>query len=108
MKIYKDLDEANKAIIKLSEDVHKEAVPMITQELLKDSNVLAPLDTGTLKNSGVADSDLEKGTIQWLVSYAKKVWETNRTGVPKWGIKAFDNNHNKYQRMYTKVFNDKK
>ena len=108
MKVYDSIEDANKAVMKLSERVHSKATPIITNELLKDSNNLAPIQTGQLKNSGVSESDLKEGVIQWTTSYAKKVWERNRTGVPKWGIAAFDKNVDKYQRIYKSIFNEEK
>ena len=82
-------------------------------QLLIDSNNLTPIDKGTLRNSGVATSETNKGILEWSTAYAKRWWfekanfkEPN--AVNKWGEVAWERNLDKYKAMYTKTWNSKK
>jgi hypothetical protein len=109
-KTFKTLEESTKFIIDTAEKTQKQSVLTIANEHLKDSNNLAPIDKGTLRNSGkVLKTDKTMGRIGWGVAYAKRLWyEGSKTAPKKWGIVALKENKDKYKKMYINLFNNNK
>lgn len=52
------------------------ALPVLSEQVLKDSNFYAREDTKTMINSSQYASDLKKGEIVWETPYAKRVYYT--------------------------------
>ena len=113
MKEFKTFEDSVVSMKVQLDNTNKSAIPYVTNALLGDSNNLTPIDKGTLRNSGVATSETNKGILEWSTAYAKRWWfekanfkEPN--AVNKWGEVAWERNLDKYKAMYTKTWNSKK
>lgn len=51
-------------------------IPVLAEQILKDSNYYARQDTGAMIASSLTHSDLKEGNIVWATVYAKKVYYT--------------------------------
>ncbi|NPC91220.1 minor capsid protein [Bacillus sp. WMMC1349] len=70
---FKVKTEMNGVDKKLSK-YHQAAQPLLSSEVLKDSNNYAPQDTGNLIASSQRSSDFEKGKLIWDTKYARKLY----------------------------------
>lgn len=52
------------------------ALPILAQQVLKDSNFYARMDSGVLIASSLKSSDFDKGILIWDTPYASKVYHT--------------------------------
>ncbi|MFD1425502.1 minor capsid protein [Kroppenstedtia sanguinis] len=50
------------------------AVGIVTQQVVKDSNLYAPMDTGNLINSSLSSSDFPGGKAVWNTPYARRLY----------------------------------
>ena len=48
------------------------AQALVDQRVIKDSNLFAPEDVGTLQDSALLSSDIGSGVIEWGVPYARR------------------------------------
>ncbi len=48
--------------------------PILDNQVLKDSNYYAPMDTGNLMSSGITGSKIGSGQLEWTAPYAKKMY----------------------------------
>lgn len=53
----------------------RRAKHIVTQQVLKDSNLYIPADTWNLRDSSLTHSDFENGQVIWSTPYAKKVYK---------------------------------
>ena len=70
IKVSSDLSGVYKKV----EEKKKRAKQAMGQQIMKDSNYYAPMDTGDLINSALKASKLEEGLIIWDVPYARKLY----------------------------------
>ena len=86
---------------------------IMANELLKDANKYARMDTGQMIKSSQIASQPEKGVLVWDTPYAKRVYYTgtpntseNPNASKMWAHKAHQENREKYQRMAQKVIKE--
>lgn len=75
-----------------SEDLKKQAVTFVGNELLKKCDPYVPFDTGALRDSGNAHSKPEEGYLMWKTPYAAKQWHNGRANGlrgKKWALRAW-------------------
>lgn len=99
---------------KVGADLNR-ALPVVTNELLKDSNFYARKDTGDLIESSIKHSDPGKGVIRWHTPYARKMYYTGNPVQDKnpnaslmWAHKASAENKDKYRQMIQDIINSKR
>lgn len=87
-----------------------EATTIIANEFLKDANFYARQDTGNLIRSAVLNSMPEKGIVQWVTPYARRVYYfgspsqlKNVNARLRWAEVAKAANIEKYKRMGAKI-----
>lgn len=52
----------------------KKIGPVLTEQVLIDSNFYIPKDTGQLESSSLIHSNYDKGEVVWATPYAKKLY----------------------------------
>lgn len=92
----------------------KKALPIITNEFIKDANFYCKEDSGELQRSAIKASRPEKGEAIWQTPYAKRQYYT---GIPStdrnpnastlWAHKADAEHRAKYQKMLQKIIEGK-
>jgi len=50
------------------------ALAILTQQVVKDSNMYVPVDTGNLRNSSLRASDFSNGKAIWDTKYAMRLY----------------------------------
>ena len=70
IKVSSDLSGVYKKV----EEKKKRAKQVMGQQIIKDSNYFAPMDTGTLIGSALTASRIEEGQIIWDTPYARKLY----------------------------------
>lgn len=76
----------NKRIIKARVTKARDrALPILTEQVLKDSNFYARQDSGALIASSIGATDYKKGILIWNTPYAAKVYYT---GTPSRDVNA--------------------
>lgn len=92
----------------------KKALPIITNEFIKDANYYCKEDTGELERSAIRASKPEEGEAVWDTPYAKRQYYTGQPSTDKnpnastlWAHKADAENRKKYQQMYQDIVNGK-
>jgi len=88
----------------------EKALPIMTNEFLKDANYYCREETGELIRSSLRASEPEKGIAIWDTDYARKVYYTGRPSIDTnpnaslmWAHKAHTLHKDKYRRIYDKV-----
>ncbi|GGE47647.1 hypothetical protein GCM10011391_28040 [Pullulanibacillus camelliae] len=62
---------------RIAPKIHKAtgfALPILTQQVVKDSNFYIPYDTGEMMMSSLRASDFNNGKAVWDTPYAKKMY----------------------------------
>ena len=59
---------------KLNKIVNDKVRPIITQEILKQTNKYVPLDLEELQRSSFLSSDFKKGRLVWNTKYARRIY----------------------------------
>lgn len=84
----------------------KAATPVITNELIKDSNYFCKEDTGELERSAIRASIPEQGLAIWDTPYAKRQYYTGRPSLDRnpnaatmWAHKAIRAFKKKYEKI---------
>ena len=80
----------SKSLHAKSEDLKKQAVTFVGNELLKKCDPYVPFDTGALRDSGNAHSKPEEGYLK--TPYAAKQWHNGRANGlrgKKWALRAW-------------------
>lgn len=57
---------------RISNRIDRRVQPAIDNEVLKDSNYYAPMDTGNLRSAGIRGTALGSGKIVWDAPYARR------------------------------------
>ena len=100
-------------LTEVSESSVQQATFAVSQEFLKDGNYYAPMDVGTLRKSGVLNSNFKKGLVIWKTPYVRRLWfgiafnfskDSNPYARAKWGEYAERKHNKKYKNMYNKIF----
>lgn len=52
----------------------QQSIYVVSDQVLKDSNLYIPLDTGALRDSSLIYSDLRNGLIRWSTPYARRLY----------------------------------
>ena len=63
-------------IVKKFEELSEKGRYLLSSQILADSNKYARMDEGTLINSSLQKSNLQKGELVWDTVYAKRVYFT--------------------------------
>lgn len=86
----------------------KRAQGILTQQVVKDSNLYTPEDTGNLINSSLRSSDFEGGKAVWNTPYARRLYygtsfkfsdDKNPRAQAKWVEKAKSVHSKKWARV---------
>lgn len=75
-----------------SEALKKKAVTFVGNELLSKSELYIPVDTGSLRDSGIMKSNTSKTYLMWTTDYAIKQWRYGKSrGLrgKKWALRAW-------------------
>ena len=90
------------------------ATVIIANEFLKDANYYARQDTGNLIRSAELSSIPEKGIVQWVTPYARRVYYfgspsklKNVNARLRWAEIAKSENMEKYRRMGAQIIRQK-
>lgn len=100
-------------IINKTNNAASHAVAVLTNQVLKDSNYYIPLDTGSLKNSGIISTKLNSGFVTWRTPYARaqyyglpnKSKEYNPNAACKWFEVAKSKNMAQWEKLANDQFN---
>lgn len=105
---FDNIDEIDAHIKKCILKTKPEAIKMISEEYLKDTNVVGavPKREGFLIGSAQSSSNVNKGLIKWKTSYAPQVYYQNQTGIVRWAEVKGEENRDKYAKMHTKIVMD--
>ena len=116
MKVFKDFKSAtnwikNDVVKKGSEN----AIPIIAEQIYKDSNEFTYRESGTMYQSGEMHSNFEKGLVIERTPYVRrryyeggKAGAGNKQAQPRWFDKTFNKNKKDYQKMYANSINKAK
>ena len=63
-----------KKLHKKIEGLGKKGTGLLTHEVIKDSNVFIPMDSGELMRSALKSSDYANGKAIWDTSYARRLY----------------------------------
>ena len=63
-----------KSIMPKIKAASKGALHIVTQQVLKDSNLYIPADTWNMRDSSLRHSDFENGKVVWSTPYARKMY----------------------------------
>lgn len=75
-----------------SAELKQQAVTFVGNELLRKCDPYVPVDTKTLKRSGITHSKPEQGYLMWKTDYAIKQWRYGKSkGLrgKKWALRAW-------------------
>ncbi|WP_295219763.1 minor capsid protein [Ruminococcus sp.] len=75
-----------------SAELKQQAVTFVGNELLRKSELYIPIDTGSLRDSGIMKSDTSKTYLMWTTDYAIKQWRYGKSkGLRgrKWALRAW-------------------
>lgn len=83
---------------------------VLANEVLKDSNNLARVDSGEMVRSSIRSSNLKEGKLIWNTPYAKKAYYVGNPSKDKnpnaqlmWAHKAVAQNKEKYKNILNEV-----
>lgn len=118
-KVFKNLSEVSSSLSKGLELSNKQMAFEITNRALIDANKLTPINVkkgakgGTLRNSGLAKSNLKSGELSWSTPYVEKMWIwkgkfSNSSSQNKWAEKSISANMSIYQKIITKIIEKNK
>jgi len=92
------------------------AVGIVTQQVVKDSNLYAPMDTGNLINSSLRSSNFNTGKAVWNTPYARRLYygthfkfskDKNPRAQAKWAEKAKSVHSGEWARVAQKAVEKK-
>ncbi len=90
---------------------NREAIAIMSEQVLADSNSFCKLDQGTLIDSSLNNSDLENGVIVWDTPYAQRQYylesahtDKNPNAQMMWAHKARDIYVDQWLTTYKKAF----
>lgn len=116
MKVFKDFKSAtnwikNDVVKKGSEN----AIPIIAEQIYKDSNEFTYRESGTMYQSGEMHSNFEKGLVIERTPYVRrryyeggKAGAGNRQAQPRWFDKTFAKYKKDYQHQLAEAINKAK
>jgi len=84
--------------------------PILDMQVLKDSNLYAPMDTGNLMSSGITGSKIGSGQLLWTAPYAKKMYygvgyNFSKDSNPNARAKWFEEAKAKKMKEWEKILN---
>ena len=88
----------------------KDVQHILDNQVMKDSNYYAPMDTGTLMASVITATKLGSGTIEWNTPYAHKLYygvnyNFSKDSNPHARAKWFEEAKAKNMRNWEKIIN---
>lgn len=117
MKVFKDFKSAtnwikNDVVKKGSEN----AIPIIAEQIYKDSNEFTYRESGTMYQSGEMHSNFEKGLVIERTPYVRRRYfqggERGKASPPqarpRWFEEAFNKHKEEYKRQYVEAINKAK
>ena len=94
---------------RLKSRFESKVIPVLSEQVLKDSNFYARMDTGTMIDSSQTASDFKAGKLVWDTPYAKKVYYTgtpskdrNPNASLMWAHKAKNTKNKDWQKLAQK------
>ena len=112
MKQFSNFSDAIAWIGKLQERAKQLVIPIIAEQVYKDSEKYTYEDTKTMYRSGAIYSQFDKGYVILRTPYAKvryyeggKAGDGNRQAIPMWFEQTKKDNMKTYKNQYAKVFN---
>lgn len=115
MKKFTSFKDAFKWTKELLEKAKRQAIPIIAEEVYKDSDKYTYRDTGTMYDSGALHSDFNNGYVIERTPYSRrryyeggKAGKGNPRAVIQWFEKTKKENIDKYKKQYSLVFNQVK
>ena len=84
--------------------------PILDMQVLEDSNLYAPMDTGNLMSSGITGSKIGSGQLLWTAPYAKKMYygvgyNFSKDSNPNARAKWFEEAKAKKMKEWEKILN---
>lgn len=96
---------------RLKDRFQSKVIPVLSEQVLKDSNFYARMDTGAMIDSSQTASDFDAGKLVWDTPYARKVYYTgspskdrNPNASLMWAHKAKDAKNKDWQKLAQKEF----
>ncbi len=116
MKTFDSFDKAFKWIQKdVIEKAEEKAVPIIAEQIYKDSNEFTYRESGTMYQSGEMHSQFEDGLVIERTPYVRRrYYEGGKAGAgnsqaqPRWFEKTFKKYKKDYQQMLVNSINEAK
>lgn len=115
MKTFNNFNDAFRWAKNLTEKTTKEALPVITEQLYKDSDKYTYRDTGAMFDSGAMNSDFNNGVIIERAPQVRMLYYNpniiprgNKMAVPQWLEVAARENKNTYKLIYVKLHSQNK
>lgn len=88
----------------------EQALPILSEQVLKDCNNYCKEDQGTLISSSQSASDVQKGNLVWDTPYAAKQYylpaashDVNPNAASMWCHKAYDAHHDDWSETLQKT-----
>ena len=89
----------------------EKVIPVLSEQVLKDSNFYARMDTGAMIDSSQTASDFKAGKLVWDTPYARKVYYTgspskdrNPNASLMWAHTAKNAKNKDWQKLAQKEF----
>lgn len=109
MKTFKDFKSAFEWINKSVDNGREKAIPIIAEQIYKDSNDFAYRESGDMHQSGELNSQFEQGVVIERTPYVRRRYYEggtpgagNRQAQPRWFDKTFFKYKKDYQTMLSK------
>lgn len=115
MREFKSFNEAFKWVDRTLEETSKKALPIITEQVYKDSDKYTYRETGQMYDSGAVYSQFDKGILEMRAPQVRKLYydpnitpRLNKQAVPMWFLVAAKQNMNTYKKQYARVLEQAK
>jgi hypothetical protein len=115
MKTFNTFKDAFNWVEDILQKTTKEALPIITEQLYKDSDKYTFRDTGAMYDTGAMNSDFDNGIIierapqvRMLYYNPNVVARGNKMAIPQWLEVTAKENMNTYKNIYIKIQNQNK
>lgn len=106
MKTFNDFEQCFNWLDKATGSAYKAVIPVVTEQIYKDSNEFTFCDTGEMYQSGEMYQDLKNGIVVERTPYVRRrYYEGGKPGAksPKQAqAKWFDKTFRKYKKDYIK------
>jgi len=115
MKQFNNFNDAFKWVDSKVEQASVDALPIIAEQVYKDSDKYTFRDTGAMFDTGALNSDFKRGfvverapQVRMLYYGDFKAGAGNGQAIPMWFERTKKENGKKYEKMYITIFNQQK